>query len=231
MDEVKKKQRDARSYVGYESSVIEELGDVLWYLSNLADRAELSLSAIARCATGNPTSSFRDADPILLFASIQPQQHLPLHAPTSAFENTLMALVAAVGRLAAIQCAHTLDRDVLGERLAEIFSVLVQASNEAGVTLEKAAEKNLIKTFDRWPIKMTPHPLFDENECREEQLPRKMVIDIFERIINKDTPNQKEYVLQRSNEILIGDRVTDNILEPDGYRFHDVFHYAYAAII
>ena len=32
VDAVKKKQRDVRSYVGYESNVVEELGDVLWYL-------------------------------------------------------------------------------------------------------------------------------------------------------------------------------------------------------
>jgi hypothetical protein len=37
--------------------------------------------------------------------------------------------------------------------------------------------------------------------------------------------------LQRSSGIFIGDRVTDNIIEPDDYRFHDVFHYAYAALL
>ena len=29
----------------------------------------------------------------------------------------------------------------------------------------------------------------------------------------------------------MGDRLTDNILEPDDYRFHDVFHYAYTAVL
>jgi NTP pyrophosphatase (non-canonical NTP hydrolase) len=58
LDEVKKKQRDTRSYVGYESSVIEELGDVLWYLTNIADRSGLALSAIAQHANGQPAASF-----------------------------------------------------------------------------------------------------------------------------------------------------------------------------
>src|SRR5882672_9863131 len=70
MDEVKKKQRDTSSYVGYEQSVVEELGDVLWYLSNIADRAGLSLSAIARQATGVGVSSFTDAGQTLDFGSI-----------------------------------------------------------------------------------------------------------------------------------------------------------------
>src|ERR1700693_4910506 len=31
LSEVKKKQRDAAAYLGYTASVVEELGDVLWY--------------------------------------------------------------------------------------------------------------------------------------------------------------------------------------------------------
>jgi NTP pyrophosphatase (non-canonical NTP hydrolase) len=231
MDEVKKKQRDTRSYVGYERSVVEELGDVLWYLSNIADRAGLSLSAIARHATEHPFSSFNDAGSTLNFRAIQPQKHLPLNTPTPAFERPLMRLVSGIGNLAAAQSAGQLNSQTLGPGLSEIFATLPQASNEAGVTLEEAARQNLKKTFDRWPIDPKPRDLFDDGYSLEERLPRKMVIDVYEQILNRGTPTQKEYVLQRSNEIFIGDRVTDNILEPDDYRFHDVFHYAYAAIL
>ena len=38
-------------------------------------------------------------------------------------------------------------------------------------------------------------------------------------------------MLQRCNDINIGDHLTDNRLEQDDYRFHDVFHLAYAAIL
>jgi hypothetical protein len=33
------------------------------------------------------------------------------------------------------------------------------------------------------------------------------------------------------NGVFIGDPLTDNIRDPDGYRFHDVFHFARAAIL
>ena len=39
------------------------------------------------------------------------------------------------------------------------------------------------------------------------------------------------YVFQQCNGVNIGDRLTDNALEPDDYRFHDVFHYAYCAVL
>jgi hypothetical protein len=41
----------------------------------------------------------------------------------------------------------------------------------------------------------------------------------------------KTYVFQTCRGINIGDRLTDNKFEEDDYRFHDVFHLAYAAIL
>lgn len=45
--EFKKKIRDKESYQGFHEKAEEELGDILWYLSNIASRLELSLSEIA----------------------------------------------------------------------------------------------------------------------------------------------------------------------------------------
>src|SRR5271170_1199597 len=47
LSEVKKKQRDRASYVGYAGAVVEELGDVLWYLTAVAARGGLTLVEIA----------------------------------------------------------------------------------------------------------------------------------------------------------------------------------------
>src|SRR6266403_5294440 len=45
---LKKKQRDQDSYAGYSETVIEEFGDVLWYLSNVAWRASLTFNELAQ---------------------------------------------------------------------------------------------------------------------------------------------------------------------------------------
>jgi NTP pyrophosphatase (non-canonical NTP hydrolase) len=45
--EFKKKIRDEDSYEGFQEKAEEELGDILWYLSNIATRMGLSLSEIA----------------------------------------------------------------------------------------------------------------------------------------------------------------------------------------
>jgi hypothetical protein len=87
-----------------------------------------------------------------------------------------MNLISRIGDLATAQSNGTLDALTLGPGLAQIFAVLVKASNEAGVTLDEAAQQNLEKTFDRWPIDRTPHGLFDQDYDVEERLPRNRVM-------------------------------------------------------
>ncbi len=48
LSEYKKHLRDGGSHVEYESLVAEELGDLLWYIANLASKFGLSLSDIAQ---------------------------------------------------------------------------------------------------------------------------------------------------------------------------------------
>ncbi|GAW39753.1 hypothetical protein SH203_00131 [Brevundimonas sp. SH203] len=53
-----------------------------------------------------------------------------------------------------------------------------------------------------------------------------MVIEVFEK-----TVGDRPFVFQRCNDLFIGDRLTDNAHEPDDYRFHDVSHYAFVAVL
>ncbi len=228
MSELKKKQRDADSYVGYEPSVVEELGDVLWYFSVLASRAQIALPDIARKVTHglDGPDPQPDDDAEIPFASLQPELSQDGPKPTEAFEGALMQLAGEVGHIAAEFSAGRLtdNRDALSGDLVAIFRSLIAVATEADVSLADAAHGNLQKIFDRWPGEKSYPPLFDDDCDREEQLPRRIEMEIFEKPVGKKT-----YVFQRCNGINMGDRLTDNKLEEDDYRFHDVFHLAYAA--
>lgn len=151
MDEVKKKQRDRRAYIGYEQNVIEELGDVLWYLANIADRSKLSLGAIAHHAVHGGEVDFSKSFDEMSFVSVQAQQLLPLNEPTPEFETTLLELVATIGTLANDYRQHKSNNITLGTRLSATLTLLIRAANEARVTLGQAALENLQKIQDRWP--------------------------------------------------------------------------------
>jgi NTP pyrophosphatase (non-canonical NTP hydrolase) len=124
-------------------------------------------------------------------------------------------LVAAVGRGAA--------GGGVRDQVLRVWLVLRAAAHDTGVGLEAAAENNLRKVRSRWPLVREYAPLFDEGALEEEQLPRKLEIEFRER-----SRGEQRIVILRCNGINFGDRLTDNITDPDGYRYHDVFHFAYA---
>jgi len=224
---VKKKQRDRASYLGYSAAVVEEFGDVLWYLSAVARRGGIGLSAIAANLDHDNGSRTQD-DSKLTFEALQPQLISRDGEPTPAFEATLLQLAGEVGALLSDHHAGKLtgDKNLLAGHLVTVLRHLIQASNEAGVTLEAAAIKNLAKIFDRWPKSRIFREPFDLASDPDERLPRSLTIDIFEKSVGG-----QPYVFQRCNGILLGDRLTDNAVEPDDYRFHDVFHLAYVAVL
>lgn len=217
LSEVKKRQRDKAAIIGYEQTVLEELGDTLWYLAIIADHADIKLATLASDVSASD----------LAFSALQPQHSLPLNTPSAQFEKTLLRLTTATGELAATVDGSHGDKVLLKTCLASVFRHLVQAANEAEVLLEDAARFNIQKTEDRWPQDRVYPGLFDSTFPGDEQLPRTLEIDIYER----EASNGKSYVLQSCKGLFIGDRLTDNIMEPDDYRFHDVFHYAYAAVL
>lgn len=226
--EAKKKQRDAASYLGYAEAVAEEIGDVLWYLAAVARRHRLALSDIAAAALITDGVYRAGDNAALSLHALQPA-HMPLaKAPMPKFEHSLLGLAGEVGQLArdidgAGQLGH---RAAVAQRLVAIMRRLIQAATDSGVTLEGAAIKNLQKIFDRWPRERQYPSAFDEGNDAEEQLPRMMEIDVYERTVRGQV-----YVFQRSLGVYVGDRLTDNAIEPDDYRFHDVFHYAYVAVL
>ena len=220
LSEVKKKQRDRISYRGYASAVVEEFGDVLWYLAAVASRTGASLPDVFAAAA---PERVHGADGELTLTALQPPIMPRGGEPTAAFERTLLKLAGEVGLLVSESDGQS---TATAGRLSGVARTLIQAADEAGVTLEAAAIKNLAKINDRWPReRFYPEPL-DASAENEERLPRQLTIEIFEREVRGRT-----YVFQRCNGINIGDRLTDNAMTADDYRFHDVFHYAYVAVL
>ena len=135
--EFKKKIRDKDSYQGFQEKAEEELGDILWYLSNIATRLVLSLSEIA--------------------------------------------------------------------------------------------SKNLQKTNERWPIAGDHDDMFlffDEGFPPKERLPRSLKVRVFE----SDKGKQARMEILPDG-IPLGDPLTDNAYDDDGYRFHDVMHLSNMAVL
>ena len=132
-----------------------------------------------------------------------------------------LALGVAVGAL-----VEALGRDSnadVNPGLHAVWRALVRVAGGSNICLEDAAQKNLEKTRSRWPRERKWVPLFDSKFPEEERIPRKLRVEFLERERGKQS-----IVILRCNGLNVGDRLTDNFGAPDGYRYHDVFHFSYA---
>lgn len=216
---LKKKRRDTDGFFGYHEAVVEELGDVLWYVSAIARRGGTSLVEVVGRAAGVGGTALDPA-----FEDLGAGRPI---AP-EAFEAALLELAGEAGDLAKRFAvgAYRDNPDALRGDLIKFVRPLNEAALAAEVTLEEAARHNVEKTEDRWPTARTFPVPTDDGLHIDEQLPRSMRVLIYEREVNGT-----KYVFQKSGGVLLGDRLTDNHLPEDDYRFHDVFHLAHAAVL
>jgi hypothetical protein len=145
---------------------------------------------------------------------------------TTAVSGTQSTLVfgASVGRV--LELLQPGVSDAIGPALQTVWATLSQLSAGMSVNLEEAARGNLAKIKSRWPEQKIFHNLFDAGFAPEEQIPRTFTIEFLER-----KRGTRVEVLLRYGSVSIGDRLTDNIADPDGYRYHDIFHIAYAVFL
>jgi NTP pyrophosphatase (non-canonical NTP hydrolase) len=227
---LKKKQRDEESFTSYHDEVIEELGDALWYFSNAALRAGLNLSEIAaRARRSLEEWSYRGKSDAITFIDLQ-QHDIAFSQPASGeqVEASLLALAGRVGILLSHWGSGQIyeNGDQLSADLVEIFRSLLVAADHAQVSLDTAVRQNVIKTFGRWPEQRKWDALFDSNYPENEQFPRIMRVEFIER-----ADGSSQQVVMQYNGANLGSPLTDNRQEADDYRYHDVFHLAFAGIL
>ena len=214
-------RRDTNGFLRYLGAVLEELGDVLWYVSAVARRGGTTLEDVLSRAIGEATSQGTVTLGVLA-------PHGSRGIDESAFEKSLLELAGESGDLAKryVGGAYRENVDALRGDLIKFVRPLGLAASAAEVSLDEAGSRNIAKTQESWPTQPIFPPLFDEGLHVDEQLPRFLRVEVYEREVRG-----KKFVFQKTGGILLGDRLTDNHLPEDDYRFHDVFHLAFAAVL
>ncbi|MBD2499961.1 nucleoside triphosphate pyrophosphohydrolase family protein [Anabaena azotica] len=162
-----------------------------------------------------------------------------------AVENTelIIPLLGLVGEVGSLMTeykkhlrdgqAHKLFEEGIAKELGDMLWYISNLASKFNLDLEEIAEDNLKKCRDRWgwrnssPIDdKTTIYTFDSEFPEHERLPRKFEVEITE-ISEGNTVKMRAFV----NGKQIGNDLTDNFYSHDGYRFHDVFHFSYAAVL
>lgn len=146
-------------------------------------------------------------------------------------EIYLLGLAGEAGSVASEYKKHLRDRHAharwlprMREELGDVLWYLAAIADRVGLALDDVAEANLAKTRARW-LSSPVMPL-DSDSPEGERLPRDGAYE-FRTTTNKGRPAVELWFdgAQR------GDLLTDAAAQADGYRFHDVFHLSYAALL
>lgn len=216
MATAKKCVRERSAYPGFKKAAEEEFGDALWYLAAICRRLQIPLEEIfAEAANhGNFRSVGAASDvtegPLAYIA-------VPVAAPAS-LDETLVRL----GQSAAALLGHTPTRT----NLVVFARAYLDAIHAAELVFSEVARGNLWKARGAFLDPRADDLIgldFDSEFGIEEQLPRNFKIRVNQR------GTGRSYLQWKG--VFIGDPLTDNIADSDGYRFHDVFHFAYAAVL
>jgi hypothetical protein len=214
MATAKKHVREGDRYPGYAKAALEEFGDTLWYLAALCRRLAIDFEDL-----------FAEAGAGASYKLIGVASDLPgggcasVAVPTST--GSLDERLFKLGRSAASLLDGVPDR----AKLVTFTRDYLEALHGAQLVFSDVVWGNLRKTLGAFvDPDFAQLPDFDTDKfCEEEQLPRNFAIRVNQR------PSGKTYLQWKG--VFIGDPLTDNIGDPDGYRFHDVFHFANAAIL
>ena len=193
----------------------EEFGDALWYFAVLCRRLDIQLADVFESAV----------DQTAIIIAANDQKNAPIcQIVTLSQVNKLDDILLELGRVTA-QILNITDKESKPrESLIRFARVYLNAIQSTGLTFASIVKTNLKKTSGRFcNLKIDKLPDFDADFPEEEQLPGHFEIHIIQR------KNEQSYL--RWNGVFIGAPLSDNIREPDDYRFHDVFHLAHAAIL
>lgn len=199
--EYKKRIREGDAYPITDEGLKEELGDALWYFVRLVDILEFAPESVCE---------------------EEPKRSTALHA--NPLHEAVALNAASVRVLEAISADY--PQENRRELLISVWRCINAVASTSGLSLESIGEENVLKRESRWPTAENYVALFDADFPEEEQLPKYLEVEF-----RKPAGAPENEIILRCNGLNLGDRLTDNIGDSDDYRFHDIFHFAYAVYL
>lgn len=211
---LKKRLLDSQSKKLSHDQVIEEMGDIFWYFTLMTINQSINICELLNY---NPNSDELNRE--LLITGIQNKPFV-VNSKTTIEEDTKLLFGELVRTTSAVSIETT------SKTGQEFLSVYLKVMNYLGLNLLEVIERNKFKIENRFvPITELdlPELSFDASYSKDEQLPVSFEVHIVEKA------NGKAYL--KWNDVFIGSALNDNHKDDDNYKYHDVFHLAFTAIL
>jgi len=122
--------------------------------------------------------------------------------------------------------AHRLFKERVSEELGDLLWYIANVASKFDLSLSDIAAANLAKVKQRWASERAEPLTFDAELPDGERLPRRFEVELIE--VEGEAGRRVRVMIEGK---LCEVELTDNAYDPDGYRFHDVFHFAYGAVL
>lgn len=194
--------------------VIEEMGDIFWYFTLITIVESIDLYELT-----NDIDSYDKHESTVFITGIKTRPFIKVKSKESISDTQLLFNDLII---------HTtsLSKDTTSEKIERFLNIYLKIMEFLNLDLLSIVENNTFKIRNRFvPIEELYLPLlsFDSTFSKDEQLPVEFEVHIVEK------PNGKAYL--KWNDVFIGSALNDNHQENDNYKYHDVFHLAFAAIL
>ena len=132
------------------------------------------------------------------------------------------------------------DRDYytafVREELGDVLWYVSSIADKFKLNLDDIAFDNIVKCDNRWPSKddariIAGKYVLDGGMPSGQRLPRRAVIRFIESGTGDNVRVKTSILTGANGEVSEPNFLTDNAYDDDGYRYHDVFHLAYGAIL
>lgn len=148
-------------------------------------------------------------------------------------KRLLVSLLGLIGEIGDIQTVLKRRLELRGyprfsqdlaEEIGDTLWYLASLASRQGLSLETIALENVAKAESLHSQGKLCR--FDKTYPKHERFPRQFKVTFSERSVGTGVR-----VTITVNGVIVGDALTDNANKDDGYRYHDAFHLAYAAIL
>lgn len=211
------KKKLLSSSLGNESNnqIIEEMGDIFWYFTLIIIVKKINVNQLFES-----TESFTTVGNELLITDIVDRPIVQVKSKVTASLSEEELFIKIIDRLICLNKEPSLNT------LRDFLDIYLQFMSFLGLSLLAIVERNTFKIRDRF-ININelnlPELCFDDGFDSDEQLP----INFEVHIIKKS--NGKSYLKWKG--VFIGSALNDNHQDSDNYKYHDVFHLAFAAVL
>ncbi|PAT64492.1 pyrophosphatase [Psychrobacter sp. JB193] len=191
------------------------MGDIFWYFILIIIVKNIDFNELFES-----TESFTAVGNELLITDIIDRPIVQVNSNITASLNEEELFIKLINRLVRLNEESNLNT------LRNFLDVYLQFMSFLELNLLEIVERNKFKIRDRFidinKLKL-PELCFDDGFDSDEQLP----INFEVHIIKKS--NGKSYL--KWNNVFIGSALNDNHQDSDNYKYHDVFHLAFAAVL